>query len=266
MKVIILAAGRGSRLHKYTEALPKGMLPLAGKPLLQRQLDTYRMADLNNLIIVRGYHKDKINFPDVKYYYNPEWQSTNMVASLFCAEEEFDGSDDILIAYADTIHEPSVIKQVLQERFNLSKAIDVDYKDYWTARNGDWREDSESCTLNPDGSIVEIGEDGVTDPARLHGRDASLTFISKEWAPKVLEHYKKIKASHWNTPLIDGKPVRDINMTNLLQAWIDNGWTVMANKIKRGWMEFDTNEDYEHAIEWTKSGKIKEFINLDLTN
>ncbi|MBT4804623.1 NTP transferase domain-containing protein [Candidatus Woesearchaeota archaeon] len=264
MKVIILAAGRGSRLHKYTEILPKGLLPLAGKPLLQRQIETFQKAGLTDISIVRGFNAEKINFPGIKYYNNPDWENTNMVASLFCAEAEFDGSSDILIAYADTIHEPKVIKQIMEENFSLSKAIDVDYKDYWTARNGDWKEDSESCTLNPDGSIIEIGEENVIDEARLHGRDASLTFISKNFVPKVLEHWRKIKASHWDTPLIDGKPVRKINMTNLLQSWIDNGWTVMANKIQRGWMEFDTNEDYENALKWTENGEIKKFIDLNL--
>lgn len=267
MKAIILAAGRGSRLNKYTEVLPKGMLPLAGKPLLQRQVDTLREAGITDISVVRGFNAGKIQLagvPGVKYYDNPNWENTNMVASLFCAEKEFDGSDDILVCYADTIHEPRVLQQIKKEHFPLSKVIDIDYKDYWTARNGDWKLDSESCTLAPDGSIVEIGEDGVTDEARLHGRDASLTVISKEMVPKVLEHYRQIKSTHWDTPLIDGKPVRKINMTNLLQAWINHGWKVKANKIRRGWMEFDTNEDYENALKWARTGEIKRFIDLKL--
>lgn len=264
MKAIILAAGRGSRLNKYTEELPKGMLSLMGKPLLQWQIETLRNSGIRDIIIVRGYASEKITFSGVRYYENPDWLNTNMVASLFCAANEFDGKDDILVCYADTLHEPRVFEQVKKEHFPLSKVIDVDYKEYWTARNGDWRKDSESCTLNPDGSIKEIGEDGVTDPARLHGRDASSTFISKEMAPKVLLHYKELKANYWDTPLIDGKPVRKFNMTNLLQSWINHGWKVMANKIKRGWMEFDTNEDYENAQTWAKTGQLKKFIGLEL--
>lgn len=265
MKVIILAAGRGSRLYKYTEILPKGMLPLAGKPILQRQIETLRKAGITNISIVRGYNQEKINFTNVKYYDNHLWETTGPVVSLFCAAREFDGSDDVLVSYADSIQELRILKQIMNEKYSLSKAIDVDYKDYWTARNGDWKLDSESCTLNSDGSIKEIGEDGVTDEARLHGRDASLTFISKEMAPKVLELYNKLKKEYWDKPLVDGRGVNKFNMTNLLQSWIDHGWKVMANRIKRGWMEFDTNEDYENALKWHKSGKIKEFMDLDLT-
>ncbi len=266
MKVIILASGRGSRLSKYTEDLPKGMLPLAGKPLLQRIVDAFRKVGLDDIAVTRGYKAEKIDLSGVRYIEDTDWSSSGIVGSLFCSEEEFDGSDDILVAYADTIYEPRIIQQIMQERFNLSKAIDVDYKEYWAARNGDWRLDSESCTLREDGSIVEIGEDGVTDPARLSGRDASLTFISKEFVPKVLEHYKKLKSTHWDIPLINGRKVREFNMSDLLQSWINNGWKVMGNKIRRGWMEFDTNSDYENALAWHESGRIKDFINLDLQN
>lgn len=267
MRAIILAAGVGSRLNKYTEALPKGLLPLAGKTIIEREIEVFRKVGITDITIVTGFKADKFKIDGVKYVYDPDWEKkeTSIVNSLFCAQQSFDGVDDVLIAYADTIHEPGVLQQIMKENYPLSKAIDVDYKDYWIARNGDWLIDSESCTLNSDGSIKEIGESDVVDPKRLHGRDASLTFVRRDMAPKVLALYVKLHQEHKEEPLIDGKPIRRFNMTNLLQSWVNNGWKVMANKIKRGWMEFDTNEDYENAIEWAKSGKIKEFIDLDLT-
>lgn len=261
MKTIILAAGRGSRLSKYTEELPKGMLPLMGKPLLQWQVDFYKKLGCK-IIITRGYKKEKINFPDVKYYDNPYWENSNQLVSAMCALDEFDGSDDILITYADTLHEPRIIKQLIHDNYPLSKAIDTDYKDYWTARLGSWQEDSESCVLAEDGSIIEIGEEDITDPNRLHGRDASATFIRRDWVLKVKEHYQKIKETNYDTPLVNGKCVRMFNMTDWLQSWIKNGWAVKANKIQRGWMEFDTNEDYELAQKWIQEETINRFIDI----
>lgn len=263
MKVIIIAGGLGTRLGKYTENLPKCMLEFDGKPLIQRQVDIFRKCGIKDIIIIRKHLADKIQIKGVKYINEPLDVDGGIVTGLFIARKEFDGLDDILVTYGDTIHASRVIKQIMQERFALSKAIDIDYKEYWIARNGDWSIDSESCTLNPDGSIKEIGEEGITSPERLHGRDASLTFISKEFAPKVLEHYKELEENYWDIPLIDNKPIRKFNMTNLLQSWINNGWIVMANKIKRGWMEFDTAEDYELACEWLKQGTLKRFIRLE---
>jgi len=88
MKAVILAAGMGVRLGKYTAGLPKGMLNFAGKTLIERQIDTFRKAGVGDIIIVTGYNAEKIPYKGVRYCHNPNYESTNMVESLFCAEAE----------------------------------------------------------------------------------------------------------------------------------------------------------------------------------
>ena len=51
-------------------------------------------------------------------------------------------------------------------------------------------------------------------------------------------------------------------MTDLLNALIENGETVKAVRFKNGWIEFDTNEDYEKAIEWYDNGMIDRVCNM----
>ena len=70
MKAVILAAGQGTRLKKYTENLPKGMLSFKGKTIIQRQIEMYRKCGINNIIIVRGFAADKIAYEGVRYYTN----------------------------------------------------------------------------------------------------------------------------------------------------------------------------------------------------
>ena len=60
MKAIILAAGMGTRLGKYTENLPKCMLEFEGKTLIQRQVDTLRDAGIEDIIIIKGFNQEKI--------------------------------------------------------------------------------------------------------------------------------------------------------------------------------------------------------------
>ena len=88
MKAIILAAGMGTRLGKYTENLPKCMLEFNGKSLIERQVDTLRKAGITDISIVRGYQPEKITISGVRYYHNPDFSNTNMVETLFCAEKE----------------------------------------------------------------------------------------------------------------------------------------------------------------------------------
>ena len=42
MRVIILAAGEGKRLHPLTENRPKHMIPIAGKPIIHQLIDAFK--------------------------------------------------------------------------------------------------------------------------------------------------------------------------------------------------------------------------------
>ena len=76
VKAIVIAAGLGSRLKGYTEDLPKCMLKFGEKTLLERQVDAYRECGIKNISVIRGYKKEKINYPNLRYYDNPEFKNT----------------------------------------------------------------------------------------------------------------------------------------------------------------------------------------------
>src|SRR3990167_540385 len=124
MKAIILAAGMGTRLGKYTENLPKCMLEYNGKPLIEQQVETLQKAGINDIFIVRGYNADKIQIPNVKYYHNPDYATTNMVETLFCAEKELDSNDDVLVCYADILYEPKILQKVMESKAEVGVTVD----------------------------------------------------------------------------------------------------------------------------------------------
>ena len=51
--------------------------------------------------------------------------------------------------------------------------------------------------------------------------------------------------------------------SDLLNAVIESGKPVKAKRFSGGWIEFDTNEDYERAVEWADSGELDKFIRLN---
>lgn len=56
--------------------------------------------------------------------------------------------------------------------------------------------------------------------------------------------------------------MRKAYMTDLLQAIIESGYPVKAEIFRNGWIEFDTNEDYENACKWAEDGSIEDFVIL----
>ena len=106
---VILAAGRGSRMRHLTDELPKCLTPFMGKPLLEWQLEALNSADLNQLIVVRGFNKEKIRPDQVICVDNLNWSSTNMVYSLTCAIPKI-SSEAFIVSYSDIAYPADWVK------------------------------------------------------------------------------------------------------------------------------------------------------------
>lgn len=60
MKVVIMAGGKGTRIASVRNDVPKPMIQICGKPILEYQIDNLRACDLTDIILVIGYLGDKI--------------------------------------------------------------------------------------------------------------------------------------------------------------------------------------------------------------
>jgi choline kinase len=256
MKAIILAAGMSKRFGIYTAEKPKCMLELGGVPIIKHQIDLLRESGIDDIIIVKGYLEEKINFPDVRYYLNTEYQNTNMVESLFCARKEISG--DVIISYADIIYNKSVLSEVLSAHDNkVSVVVDLKWKEYYTARFSDPYIDAESLVYDKDFRIQEIGA-SQPDPNRIQGQYIGLTRLNKEGAKVFQEQYNKIKEAFRGNPWIRGRNLEHAYMTDFLQSLIDSGVPIHAIPIENGWLEFDSINDYKKVLTWQKTGELSQ--------
>lgn len=260
MKAMILAAGQGTRLKKYTENLPKGMLSFMGQTIIERQIKMYRKCGIENIIVIRGFAAHKIGYEGVTYYTNEDYSNTNMVESLMVARSEFD--DDMIVSYSDILFEENMLAMMMKSEADFAVAVDDNWKMYWEKRYGKVDFDTESLALDADDNIVELG----LESPRLEDIDARYIGLLK-FSKTGLKHiqaimneaYTEFEDKPWQQ---SGKTVRKAYMTDLLQAVIESGHPVKAERFCNGWIEFDTNEDYENACRWVEDGSIKEVIKL----
>ncbi|MFC3768612.1 NTP transferase domain-containing protein [Paenibacillus sp. GCM10012303] len=116
MKAVLLAAGRGTRISRYIGEKPKCTLDIGGVSLIRH---TVELLHKNNIevVVVTGYNKEMIinslEGLNVKYYYNPFYDATNSIASLWFAKKELNG-DDILIANADVFWEQEILDETIR--------------------------------------------------------------------------------------------------------------------------------------------------------
>lgn len=254
MKAIILAAGRGSRLGKYTKEIPKGLLKVSGKTILDIQIENYRRIGIDDISIVKGYNGEKINIDGVKYYWNRDFDNTNMVVSLMKATPEFD--DDIIVSYADILFEPKLLNQIIEAKGNVTVLVDDNWEKYWLMRYGTINFDLESLVLDGFENIIEIGRP-ILSKETMHARFIGVLKFSKQGIQDAMRVAMNASKTYQNIPWKhSGKPYFKAYMTDLLQALIDTGINIKAQKVHNGWLEFDTENDYENALSWISSGCI----------
>ncbi len=258
MKAIILAGGLGTRLNRYTKEIPKCMLEFLGKSLIQRQVETYRACLVNDIIIVRKHLADKINISGVRYYDETDFD-THMVVGLFQARSEF--NDDIIMSYGDLLFEKAVLNKVINFKGDVGVVVDTNWKNYWKARYDSIKNDLESLIIE-NNQIKSLGIP-TNDPNLMHARYVGLIKFSKNILDKIEGVYDEAKSKFWDNPRYTSKSFKKAYMTDFIQALIDSGVRVEPIKINNGWLEFDTNEDYERALEWDKAGTLYKLYSLD---
>ena len=129
MKALILAAGRGGRLAPLTDTLPKGLVPVNGKPILLKQLENLYENGVTEITVVAGYRANMLEaavhdrFRDVNLLKSEAYSTTNNMYSAWLAREAM-GGDDFLMMNADVFMDPSAIGGLLN--FSAPNAIVTD--------------------------------------------------------------------------------------------------------------------------------------------
>src|SRR6056297_349725 len=109
MKVIIPAAGIGTRLRPHTYNRPKAMVEVAGKPILSHIIDRVKKIDPEEIVIIVGYQKNmlkkwiKNKYPDLNISFITQKEMLGLGHAIYMAKDHITDDKDLLIILGDTI-------------------------------------------------------------------------------------------------------------------------------------------------------------------
>jgi len=244
-KSLIVAAGLGSRLKDHTENTPKCMLDFGGKTLLQRQLSSYKKCGIDDISLVRGYKKNKIDYKDIKYFDNDDFKNNNILNSIFYAEEEINGN--IIISYSDILFEPFVVQRALDSDHDISVVVDIDWRDYYIDRKEHPLTEAENVIFNSNNEVVKIGKI-ASEKEEVHGEFIGMIKLNHRGCEIFKQNFHRVKKFFWNKPFQRAKVFQKAYLTDMIQELVDIGVKVHCVIIERGWKEIDTVEDYKKAL------------------
>ncbi|MCK4698635.1 MAG: phosphocholine cytidylyltransferase family protein, partial [Dehalococcoidia bacterium] len=241
MKAIIVAAGPGSRLNPLTNEIPKCLLEVGGKTILERALEALRENGIEKIVVVRGYCSHLIDYPNITYYENPNYRENNILRSLFYAEGEM--NDDLIFSYSDIVYSSEIVAKLMECESEIALIVDVNWLQHYNGRDRHPISEAELVKV-ANGKVVKIGK-GVVSPAEAHGEFIGLAKFSKSGAEVMKAAYHRVAEERPAAPFQHAASLEKAYLTDMLQELVDNGSLVQSVNIRGNWMEIDTPQDLE---------------------
>ena len=243
MKAIIVAAGPSNRLLPITNEKPKCLLEVGGQTILERALKALRENGIENIVVVRGYHSNLINYPNLTYYQNPNFRNNNILRSLFYAEDEM--NDDFIFSYSDILYSKEIVEKLIQIKADIALIVDVNWAQHYEGRDQHPISEAELVKVE-NGRVVKIGKELVS-PEEAYGEFIGLAKFTKSGAEAMRAAYHRAEKGRPTASFHCAASLEMAYMTDMIQELVNNGLLVKSVDIKGGWMEIDTPQDLERT-------------------
>jgi UDP-N-acetylglucosamine diphosphorylase / glucose-1-phosphate thymidylyltransferase / UDP-N-acetylgalactosamine diphosphorylase / glucosamine-1-phosphate N-acetyltransferase / galactosamine-1-phosphate N-acetyltransferase len=227
-KAVILAAGRGTRMGVQTESLPKPMLPVRGKPLIQHIVENLSTAGIKRILIVVGYHGQAL----VQHFEKGPWDVTfawqdpvNGTGSAALLGADFAGDDSFLLTFGDILCESDEYtrcKQVMAEYPETAAVIGVkQVDDPWQG----------AAVYEQQGRIERIIEKPPRGTSTTRWNSAGLFVLSRA----IFPYLKKLPLSIRN----------EYEITTAFDMMLQDHLELRIAPVLGGWRDVGRPEDLE---------------------
>lgn len=122
---IILASTRGEQLGKLTESIPKTMIKIGRKSILERAVEHLNEYHIKNIAVVAGYRRETINLPNINIIGNDDYETTGEMVSLAKAIDTAHG--ETVILFGDVLFKKYLLSIILDDPEDIVIIVDSVY-------------------------------------------------------------------------------------------------------------------------------------------
>ena len=245
MNAIIIAAGSGKRISDDVKSVPKSMVNVNGKPIINFQIEILKKSGINEIFVVTGKYHEKFNVNDVGYIHDKEHEKHDILGSLMEGKEFLKGN--VVILYSDIIFEAKIIQQILKSNDDISIAIDMDWKKHYKNRNEHPESEAENVLLDSKGNIIEIRKN-IKDEKMEIGEFLGIMKVSNYGSEIFVKKYEEILKKHEGN-FHSAPSISKAYLTDMLQELIDSNIKIEPVIVEGKWCEIDTMQDLKIAEE-----------------
>jgi len=249
MRPIVIGAGRGSRLGPETDEIPKTLVPVMGRPMLDWILEALGAAGFQrkDVLFICGYKAEvlRARYPEFTYVENRDWEKNNILASLLCAREHLGGG--FVSTYADIVYRGSAVKKAVASKHDKVLVNDTDWRRRYVNRSQHPETDAEKMRAEGE-RIVELSRKIVSEAAS--GEFIGVTKFTPEGAREMMAGFDEAKAKWAGKTWREGRTFEKAYLIDLFQEMLEGGSAFHRVDTHGGYMEIDTREDLATAEKW----------------
>ncbi len=249
MRPIIIGAGRGSRLSHETNEIPKTLVPVMGRPMLDWILEAldeggFRRRDV---VFVCGYRSDvlRARYPEFTYVDNHNWQNNNILLSLLCARQHL--LDGFVCTYADIVYRGAIVKALRESAHPAVLGCDSDWRRRYRDRSQHPESDGEKMLADGE-RVVRLSREIASEAAS--GEFVGVAKFDRDGAGEMLTAFDEAAAEFAGRPFREGRTFERAYLIDLFQWMIERGHAFHRATMHGGYMEIDTLEDLAAAPKW----------------
>lgn len=259
MKAIILGAGEGKRLRPITSSIPKPMIPLLGKPLLEHTILGLKNAGIDQFLLIVGYKQETIKEyfkktshqlkVHIEYITQEDYLGTAHAAGL---AKDFIKDDDFLMMYGDLYADPDIYKLI------LNKYRENHYEGLITLLKVKNTQDYGIITLNSQGLVKKIIEKPTPEQNAGNLANAGIYIFNQLIFKAIEKTQKSIRNEYEFTDSMDIL-INELN-GKIIGCTINN---YFWNDIGLPWQLFDTNHFLLDQLKKKINGNIEENVRIE---
>ena len=258
MKAVILAAGKGKRLNPITSTIPKPMIPVGGKPLLELAILSLKKVGITEILLIVGYREEIIRnyFGNGNDKFNVKIDYISQDKHLGTAHavgfaEEFVGKDTFLLMYGDLLTDPTVYKEVIE---NFKKNDNEGLISLFEVNRP---QEYGIISLDSDGYVEKITEKPLLESNLGNLANAGIFIFD----PQIFEAIKKTKLSiREEFEFTDSMRILINELKGKIKGYVikDFFWS----DIGLPWHLLDANEYILSKIQHDIKGKVEENVHI----
>lgn len=249
MRPVIIGAGRGSRLGPETDEIPKTLVKVMGRPMLDWILEALGAAGFTrrDVVFVCGYAEDvlRARYPEFTYVRNASWETNNILLSLLCAREQLQGG--FLSTYADIVYDGVIVQKLVDARDHIVVGCDTAWRRRYSSRSQHPETDAEKLIAN--GRRVERISRHIPSE-QASGEFIGVMKLDPSGAGELCDAFDRAASEYSGKVFREGRSFEKAYLIDLLQHMLEGGSEIEREDTRGAYMEIDTREDLALAKEW----------------